>query len=154
VSIGSRRKLGGWSGSQASSTGHIVVRPGVAGSTRRPVSAKNSALISSDLPRENSATKASTKRSEASRCRTPWPSACAAASSRPCSCNCACSRWKPRSSARRQAARVSRRVSAALDDALEGALDGALAKPLVAVAVFGSGWGTADMKNHPSAGIG
>jgi hypothetical protein len=36
----------------------MVVRPALAGMMRRPYSAKNIALISSDLPRENSATKA------------------------------------------------------------------------------------------------
>jgi hypothetical protein len=38
--------------------GHIVVRPAVVGSRRAPKSAKKIALISSDLPRENSATSA------------------------------------------------------------------------------------------------
>ena len=63
-----QRQLGGCPACHCSSTGHIVVRPGVAGSTRRPVSAKKMALISSDLPRENSATKASTSLSLARRC--------------------------------------------------------------------------------------
>ena len=48
-----------------------MVRPGVAGSTRRPASAKKIALISSDLPRENSATKATTSFSWPSRSRSP-----------------------------------------------------------------------------------
>jgi hypothetical protein len=55
VSIGSSASEAGSSPDQPSSTGHIVVRPGVAGRMRRPVSAKKTALISSDLPRENSA---------------------------------------------------------------------------------------------------
>ncbi len=38
--------------------GHIVVRPADAGSRRAPKSAKKMALMSSDLPRENSATSA------------------------------------------------------------------------------------------------
>ncbi len=60
----------GWSfSSQASSTGHMVVRPGEAGRMRRPVSAKKMALISSDLPRENSATKATTSLSDSRRWR-------------------------------------------------------------------------------------
>ena len=69
VSMGSRSRPGGSASSQLSSTGHMVVRPGVAGSTRRPASAKKMALISSDLPRENSATKATTRRSLARRWR-------------------------------------------------------------------------------------
>ena len=44
--------------SQNNSVGHIVVRPAELGTILWPWSAKNSALISSDLPRENSATKA------------------------------------------------------------------------------------------------
>src|SRR5207253_8598263 len=47
---------------------HIVVRPADDGSRRCPKSAKKIALISSDLPRENSATKATTKIGRAS-CR-------------------------------------------------------------------------------------
>ena len=64
VSIGNSDSRGGVPSSKRNSTGHIVVRPGVAGSTRRPVSAKKMALMSSDLPRENSATKASTSLSD------------------------------------------------------------------------------------------
>ena len=70
VWIGSRHSDGACAPSQASSTGHIVVRPGVAGSTRRPASAKNIALISSDLPRDTSATKATTSLSASTRLRT------------------------------------------------------------------------------------
>ena len=69
VSIGNSMSEEGSSASQPSSTGHIVVRPGVAGRMRRPVSAKKIALMSSDLPRENSATKATTNFSLPSRSR-------------------------------------------------------------------------------------
>ena len=69
VSIGSSSSEAGSSPRQPSSTGHIVVRPGVAGRMRRPVSAKKIALMSSDLPRENSATKATTSFSLPSRSR-------------------------------------------------------------------------------------
>ena len=41
----------------------MVVRPAVDGTTRWPYCAKKMALISSDLPRENSATKATDMRS-------------------------------------------------------------------------------------------
>lgn len=44
----------------------MVVRPALAGMMRRPYPAKNTALISSDLPRENSATKATVTFSERS----------------------------------------------------------------------------------------
>ena len=45
-----------------SSVGHIVVRPADDGTTRWPYCAKKIALISSDLPRENSATNATFSR--------------------------------------------------------------------------------------------
>ena len=86
----------------------MVVRPGVAGSTRWPVSAKNRALISSDLPRENSATKASTRRSEPRRWRTDAANACAGASSSLLSSSSRLIWSMLRSSARRQAASESR----------------------------------------------
>jgi hypothetical protein len=44
--------------SHCSSVGHMVVRPALEGRMRSPWSAKKIALMSSDLPRENSATKA------------------------------------------------------------------------------------------------
>ena len=49
------------------SVGHMVVRPALAGMMRRPYSAKKMALISSDLPRENSATNATMTLSERTR---------------------------------------------------------------------------------------
>ena len=58
VSIGNRRRQGGTSASKPISVGHIVVRPALAGMMRRPYPAKKMALINSDFPRENSATKA------------------------------------------------------------------------------------------------
>ena len=69
VSIGSRSMQAGRAGSYISSVGHMVVRPVLDGSTRVPWSPKKMALISSDLPRENSATKATTSRSSRSFCR-------------------------------------------------------------------------------------
>ena len=104
VSIGSSTRPTGSSASKPSSTGHMVVRPGVAGSMRRPVSAKKMALISSDLPRENSATKATISFSPASRARM--------ASNQPA---CASS---SRSSSRTSRARRARRPSSAVRQAL------------------------------------
>ena len=65
--MGSSDRRGVMPRSQRSSTGHMVVRPGVAGRTRRPAWAKKMALMSSDLPRDTSATKATTSLSLAMR---------------------------------------------------------------------------------------
>jgi len=51
------------------SVGHMVVRPLREGSARAPSEEKTSALMSSDLPRENSATKARRRHSSRSRSR-------------------------------------------------------------------------------------
>ncbi|MPM97458.1 hypothetical protein SDC9_144631 [bioreactor metagenome] len=66
VWIGSNSMQGCLLASNSSSVGHIVVRPADEGSIRLPYSAKKMALISSDLPRENSATKATLRRSSRS----------------------------------------------------------------------------------------
>ena len=111
VSIGSSSSDAGSSPRQPSSTGHIVVRPGVAGRMRRPVSAKKIALISSDLPRENSATKATTSFSLPSRSRKA--AICSAASpwARSCSSRKRASASARSPSAARQPPRASRLVA-------------------------------------------
>ena len=67
VSMGSSRMPTGIDASYSSSVGHIVVRPADDGTTRWPYCAKKIALISSDLPRENSATNATFSRVSCSR---------------------------------------------------------------------------------------
>ena len=119
VSIGNSISEAGSSPRQPSSTGHIVVRPGVAGRMRRPVSAKKIALMSSDLPRENSATKATTSFSLPSRSRRASSCSVAGPCARSCSARYFASASTRSPSAARQPPRASRLV------ANEGVIDGA-----------------------------
>ena len=75
VSIGNSFSTAGVPGSYINSVGHMVVRPALEGSTRLPKCAKKMALMSSDLPRENSATKATyslSSRSSDNTCSRRW----------------------------------------------------------------------------------
>src|SRR5215831_330401 len=92
----------------------MVVRPAAEGRSRCPKSAKKMALISSDLPRENSATNATTSLSWCSRSSKCWidRSACASASS--CSESHSCKLEILPESRRRQSLYASKRAAKSL----------------------------------------